>query len=395
MTGKKVSGDPLEAAEDYRRQRQSADARRSGFESLGKEGYFEWASMNGERLLEIAQKNGISSQDAQRSVDEYLGLLRESPVAGEFDDPNAYFLLSQIVRDIEDACGSKNIPTRDGVVFGVSPKMGVQAQQMPVLETEASIISVTIPFLPFCNEVSKLVACSLPHIPENERFKVVNDPTSVRERIKGYASIKARWSEFISNYAITGWLPDQQFNIELGHALPTRILLLRSLEVFAVAHEYGHHVFAHGTKSSSSGDQCHAEEYEADLFARAVSISVGLNDDPINFYAISGVGGVLILGALTLVERAKAMLSKGSDEIPKSETHPSLQERVKRIALLDEVAPQDYRAAFADARRCFSEIIDIIWAEIVDDIYSLHVEGFRPQNDSKEHGGWLPLYYEE
>ena len=91
-------------------------------------------------------------------------------------------------------------------------------------------------------------------------------------------------------------------------------MLIRAVEIFALAHEYGHHAMRHGvTDSSDQVVDALVEEHQADLFARSVSMAIGSREVPPNFYAMSGTGGVIILVALELVKRAKAVLETGQD----------------------------------------------------------------------------------
>ena len=55
----------------------------------------------------------------------------------------------QLERELERACKEKNIPTREGVVFGLTPTFALQASLMPVLQREASIMGLSIPLFVF------------------------------------------------------------------------------------------------------------------------------------------------------------------------------------------------------------------------------------------------------
>lgn len=168
-------------------------------------------------------------------------------------------------------------------------------------------------------------------------------------------------------------------------------MLIRAVEIFALAHEYGHHAMRHGvTDSSDQVVDALVEEHQADLFARSVSMAIGSREVPPNFYAMSGTGGVIILVALELVKRAKAVLETGQDYFEPSASHPSLRDRVAHIARLDQHLPAEQRERAAEMRWCFIEIMEVIWDVVRPNIVKLHEEGVRPVKGAPDPGGWLP-----
>ena len=62
----------------------------------------------------------------------------------------------------------------------------------------------------------------------------------------------------------------------------------------------------------------------------------------------------------------KAVLVTGSDKTEPRKRHPPIADRIEVIALLDEQLPsQPLREAAAIQRRCFAQIIEIIWDVVV------------------------------
>jgi hypothetical protein len=99
------------------------------------------------------------------------------------------------------------------------------------------------------------------------------------------------------------------------------------MEVFAIAHEYGHHHYGHGR---GVGEESHQEEFEADQFALKVCYEV--ERFPIiiqNPYLSSGAGGAALLlaleqlrGVVCMIEGKKALVS---------DSHPAALARIKRM----------------------------------------------------------------
>jgi hypothetical protein len=204
-----------------------------------------------------------------------------------------------------------------------------------------------------------------------------------------------QWAKIISSYAIFDWQPQ---DLDLPSLMieqdMTRMKILSAMEQFVVAHEYGHHILKHGDMvSTESKKDIILEEYEADTFARGVSTAIGSWEDPINLYSMSGAGAVIILGALDLVEKAKATLISGSDKVAVSKTHPMFNDRINMLAQNDQFASVEYQEIYNDMRECFMAIFSNIWDEIKPIFYGLHEDGVRPIKYTMEQSGGF--FYKE
>ncbi|MGJ4939304.1 hypothetical protein ACQR1W_01920 [Bradyrhizobium sp. HKCCYLS1011] len=384
------------AAEDYRRQRQSADAYRNGFRYTT-ETFDKWLARNEQLLRDIIKANGTSDADVEQVLEGYKSYIAAAPPGSQFDDKNARAILGQILQDIERLCREQKIPIRNGVVYGVAPELGLLAGQREVIETDVSIIDVSMPFLAFCNCVSKLIARTLPHEREpsiDERkslTKVSNDPAAVVARLRASPELIGEWILIVLHFAC-GWLPPSLIKPPPDQAgQVTRIFLLKSMEWFALAHEYGHHVMKHGQATSSSEETYNVlrDEHEADIFARAASIALGDRAEPPNLYAMFGVGGVIVLGMMDMVRRARWVLETGADNVSADKSHPPLADRINVFGLLDQMLPEELRPMATDMRNCFLKIIEGIWESVLPAIQQGHRDGVRPAEAANQ-PGWLP-----
>ncbi|WP_309085913.1 hypothetical protein [Chelativorans sp.] len=385
-----------EAAEDYRHQRQEAEARKSGFVPMRDDEVERWLHENQRLIRDIARVNGVPEGDVDDVVLKYRQALRTAPPGSPFDDVNARVILGRILGDIESFCTENEIPIRGGIVAGVEPAYGTNIHQANVPTTDVSIIAATIPFIAFCNLVARAMARSLPHRVVPDALPDVSfDPEEVRPYLVSRPSVLYEWSQLLAHYAIFGWPPQHDLlATPQGWQQVTRIRLLRALELFAVAHEFGHHIEGHGVLvSSENRTDMLAEEHEADVFARIVSIGIGAADQPPNHFAIAGVGGVVILGALDLVRRAKALLKPGDEESDASHaaTHPSFVDRVAAIAEVDQKLPGDWQTAAPIMRQCFADVLEIVWELTEPEITRLRDAGKRPHAVSETGADWLPV----
>lgn len=373
--------DPISIAEDYRRQRQASDAKKAGVDPAGKAHFIGWLEENEERLLQVVRGNGFDDGQAREIFDDYREKMQAAPEGSAYDNPSLQYILSSLFSEIEDLCRANEVPVGDGVVVGSIPKIGIEAYQMPVLTTKASIIAISGPLIMLCNGVSKLIAETVVLVAEGDRFKAIFDPAKVLDNLRSQPDLLRRWFYLIGDYGTYGVPPvdGSSWTVPLDK-LQLRVHLLYAMEWFVMAHEYGHHVADHarsGSSEESEGNK--AQELEADVFARGVSMRLGAERTPQNFFAMAGVGAVVILASLELIGRARSVLDTGKVSSASSETHPPFIERLKAMEVLDETAPIDMRSAFADVRVCFLEIIEGLWSILQPGYLRLHADGLRSQ----------------
>jgi hypothetical protein len=83
-----------------------------------------------------------------------------------------------------------------GVVFGVAPEFGLLASQREVMETNVSIIEVSLPFIVFCNGVSKAFARTLLY-ERGSMIKVSNEPEAVLAKLRASPELIAEWTRIM------------------------------------------------------------------------------------------------------------------------------------------------------------------------------------------------------
>jgi hypothetical protein len=388
-----VTSDDKDTAEKYRHQLQAALAAKTGFLPKTLREQLQWIDDNATLMHAAAKASGASLGQEADTIEEYKKALLNTSPGSAFDDVNARQIIERVIKEIEEACRILEIPTRAGVVYGVAPENGLRASLLSVLQTEASIIDVTVPFLSFCNLITKTLARSLPQQLLGQQISISHDPSAVRLKLQNNPELIDEWTRILASYAEFG-LPPPRVQIVLDEATQAlRIMLLKAVELFAIAHEYGHHVLMHGISDTSEpATDPILDEHQADFFASNISLVVGSHDEPPNLYAMSGTGGLIILGMLDLVRRAVAVLESGHDKPAPLKTHPPLKERIRVIGLLDRTMAQSEAKIASEMRAYFAEIIEVIWDAALPPILKLHKEGRRPLDGAPDTGGWLPIY---
>jgi hypothetical protein len=171
----------------------------------------------------------------------------------------------------------------------------------------------------------------------------------------------------------------------------TRVQLLYAMERFALAHEYAHHIGAHGKRSvllAGTDNTGKHEEYEADLFALSLTRYQGYSETPQNLYSVSGAGAVLLLKCWECVRRARRVLLTGDDSLPPASTHPEVAERITAFRELDPHLPDHERRAFTQIREDFEIVIDAVWKELRPVYIEMHRLGLKPEQSQL--ATWLP-----
>jgi hypothetical protein len=168
------------------------------------------------------------------------------------------------------------------------------------------------------------------------------------------------WTMIFVSYGTTGTNIAVPFRPANQRELLLFEQVARAMEIFAIAHEYGHHHYDHGRQV---GEEAHREEIEADKFASRISYEVERR--PViysNPYLPSGAGGVLLLLALETLRDVERLF--GGAKIQASDTHPSARSRIARFESIAILKPQEF-AALRSFRVACTRIMDLARREVL------------------------------
>lgn len=340
--------------------------------------------------LPAGDREPIEGEAAQ----QLLQAIKDSEVEQEVEHPLAH----RIIADLCQACDSYLSDLGSGLdkkvvrpIFGVTPAGALNAFSVRVPFTNEKLVLVSPEFFWFCNYLAKIISTVI-SIEVTEAGLAINfNPEFIREGITEKREALARLSTLIASYALTG----RSLLALKPHFLPpvsslVRMHILRAMELFTIAHEYGHIQRDHCTDQAASisiGDEQLEEliyfwgqEFEADTFGLLTSSAIGFKEE--NMFAQLGAGAVMILAASEMVSRARTIFSSGSDELHRYATHPPV---VQRRQVLRETTstlfPPDIRTPALQMQDDFAVIMEILWDQIQPFFIDLYQAGVRPIYD--------------
>jgi hypothetical protein len=374
------SQDPFDervAAEDFRRQIQERFARPT---RRTKEETLRWLDENQAKFAEIMSQTFGGAADTLRFVEVSRRLLEQVELGNPHDDLLTHSVVDAHCKEIEETCRRLEIPLRSGVAYGSTDSLEADAARYAVPFTEASVVSLSSGLILFCSDLSKVFSRSLIYEPGGSRFSL--EPSDVYAKVGADPDLKMHWTEVIGGYGYGSGPLNVTHRVVPLPAAVIRQQLLWAMERFAVAHEYAHHIAAHGRRefvAKGADDESANEEHEADLFAFRLTQIMGADDK--NIWAVSGAGPVVLLKSLHCVRQARQVLSTGLDTLPPSSTHPPISERLESFEQLDFTVREDQRTPFRKLRRNVATIIDLLWPKLLNYLLMMREHGLRPESD--------------
>ena len=371
-----------EALEEYRRQRQEAVARKTGRWSRGRDPIIRLMRRSKSFFSSLMNAAGVPEDLRAVVAPEFESYLRSAKNLGDLDRPDSHLIIANLVEQVRKAAIELQLPTGAEFVFGAHLGEGLTASQLAVAGEQESIIEISRGLIVFLNCVSKSFAALLTY-PANDLVEI--DPGAAIERFRSTPDFRRDWEELIDAFAISNTVPPRRPppSPVADNRFAVKKELLDAMEIFVVAHEFGHHALEHGVSDpnqlSSSAPLAPELELDADRYAHMVGVRISLAEQPANCLGLSGAGIVLALSSLELVQKAKQVLQTGSDTLVPSITHPSVHERISAIAQMDEFAPEEIRLPSLVTRSHTREIMERLWLEVRPHFLSLHDQGVRPK----------------
>ena len=239
--------------------------------------------------------------------------------------------------DVEAEMARQGFASQAAVARGVEPITGPFASKAGVVMTGQSIITVGAFTFRFCGLIAKAFHRTImldPTYWQSDRFT----SEGASHLLRGDLPLVRYWTRIFMSFAMSGTNATVPFEPATPVEQPLVEQVARAMEIFIVAHEYGHHDHGHGR---DLGADARVEEYEADQFALRICRPIGEHDrTPIwNPYLASGSGAVIVLKALEALRRFEHLLGA---PMPPVGTHPSADERIARFDSVAAIEPGSF-----------------------------------------------------
>jgi hypothetical protein len=255
----------------------------------------------------------VKSRTAWSEIDDLLAREQaKSPQAGIYET-STRASIDRLIAVIESTCNRLRLPIRNNsVVSGMSSELGVDIGQMRVLDasgvTNVSIIRPTAMYFNFYNTIAKLLARSLLH----SGTTIIFNRELINMHVRSSPQLVTAWTMTVAMYAAYGCPPPFQVLPPTGQAIQTWNEMVDAHDLFAVAHEYGHHALNHDTQQTGEDRASNfRKEFDADYFGQFISQAVARSLLQSNRFARFGGGAVISLCANEILMRAKSVLSNG------------------------------------------------------------------------------------
>ena len=290
-----------------------------------------------------------------------------------YDNPLAFHILTALTDSLKDTCRALDWDTSEFPEHACIPTGSVNAHAVKLEKSGKQLIVFDSQIFFFCNLFSKAIASALPVEYAEERYQFSCDPEVVFQHLSTDATgvrqlgalLKAGFEEGPSS--APAWIPAKPYVAMAG-------MLRESMELFLVAHEYGHILHDHlGTSrmlnavSGFADDRKHIKEYEADAIGWLLSFTAMRRKG----YDIgtSYIGAALLFLGFELREKYAYFRDSGSmaGYVPTSKsTHPSNDARVammNRVAALFIKPPNLDRAL--ELQKNYRAIVDFMFEIVV------------------------------
>jgi hypothetical protein len=291
---------------------------------------------------EVSAREGFKQAGwSDAEIEEKFRLQRDGildvPTTSPGVNPHVEAHLARLCDEIEGAMARLKLTSYEKTARGIEPRLGPYAAKINVIMTDESIITISSHLFRFCGLVARAFARTL-YV--NPYFWESPDWTDIEARkyLRSSPDLLKYWMTIYLSYAALGTNAAVPFKPANRNELMLFEQIARAMELFAIAHEYGHHDLDHGRDISIEPQ---VEEYQADQFA--LKICYEIEREPLIFenpYLSSGAGGIVLLLALEMWRGVESLLD---GKTAKPGSHPEALSRIERFRSVSVLKPAEFR----------------------------------------------------
>lgn len=312
-----------------------------------------------EKFQAAMRQAGWSEEQIALRANIHREQTESAPTTSPGVNPHAEYIFGRLCDDVEAAMDRLGMSSHTQVARGLEPRLGPYAAKTNVIMTDESIVTVGTQLFRFCGLVARAFIRTLQLDAEfwdSDRYTKEAATRLIRSR----GDLLIYWTRIYMSYALTGmhifvpFKPASIFELSFEH-------VARAMEMFAVAHEYGHHHHNHGRQIDPQAEK--AEEFEADQFALKICYETDRFPDALGYnpYLTSGAGGFILLRALRTLRKVETRLNGA--QTGRTERHPDADERAARFETIALLRPVEF-ATLQHFRRASARILDVVDTEI-------------------------------
>jgi hypothetical protein len=197
------------------------------------------------KLRKRLREAGWSEHQIEARVALSNAQIAAAPSTSPGVSPHAEFVFGSLCDDVEAAMVRLKLSSHARVARGIDPRLGPYAAKTTVIMTDESIVTVGAQMFRFCGLVARAFTRTLQLDPGYWESSAGSAEADAR-LLRRHADVLMYWAQIFLSFAITGthirvpFRPATIFEVGLFEQIA------RAMELFAVAHEYGHHHFDHG-----------------------------------------------------------------------------------------------------------------------------------------------------
>lgn len=334
--------------------------------------------LNNAAILELVRQGNpefVSLDSNNEVLNGINDLLDAHALPTRYDAPTSFHLLDSLVKTLRNTVERLDIDTKNFPLHATVPTGMINAMVVDLPCSSTPFLLFDSQLFTFCNLISKIYAqCLFPAAGTN--FVSVD---TIKQTIANDPGIALRLTGLLDALVRNGRpgtskpFPVDPRTVRLAHDL------CRGMELFIVAHEFGH-VYAghldtpnsklHMSEARSEIPSSHRKEYEAD-YAALIFTTHALEHEQWDFWQINA-SIKLFFSTLDLINRYADYITNGPNRkftSKESETHPSNENRKKSIdiAIGELEIPAEQRNLASHHGILIEEATQLLWASITKD----------------------------
>lgn len=245
---------------------------------------------------------------------------------GELDDVFGQAIIERVAARCEEAisrCGYPLPATRPFVATLPAPKLQALCGVIPFLDVDL-ILAHRYTFS-FCGILTKILSFGYPNVGEPDASVTFNlNPEAVQQNFAKLPTAAYAFMTLLMSFTRAG-RPEIRYFPPQAESVPFYHGLLSAIELFIVAHEYGH-IILRELKGNLGEFPSYEEEHLADFLALRISLAEA--NESGNLFALSGAGAAVLFMSMEVIAHLTCVYERRyhSPET-QSLTHPAPRAR--------------------------------------------------------------------